>query len=458
MMRGVIRVMVLAVVCLASFGVLGDTIRLKDGRVFEGRVLKETRTSVEFEALVSNITTVMTFRKREIESIERGEVVVPARRDRAGTPERSRGRTTSRRPSASPGGDAVRYLEIPLEGTFGEDIAPEGVRDALDFAKKRKIEHVVFRLKSPGGYVWAANEIADVMSEFHEGLRYYCVIEEAISASIWVVFGCDEIFALPDARVGAAVVFSQDRTTGEAEVDAKMNSAIAGTLAARAHANGHSPEIVRAMVLQEAQVFAIREGEVYRFTDQLPDVGHEVLDTSQTVLTMTSDELVRYGVARPLADDGALGNALGHEGWTRFNNYGSASMRKAAQKLQKEKAELERLLGTVGPLVAAINSAIEEVNQYDPRMGSYSYYEDSGGFTSQSLREWRSRTETTIGAWERAIDGCQKLRYIMKKCEEHGVDFEDETGGGMKIDAIELEKQGRREIQWLRDNINRNSF
>jgi hypothetical protein len=451
------------IVFVLSLSAQADRLVLKDGRVLEGRVVKETRTSVEFEALISNISTVMTFSKRDIESIEKGEVPEKLTKKKAKSPSRERTtRTPVQRTREPVKQGAVRYLEIPIEGQFGVEIAPEGVRDTLDYAKKRGIEHVVFRLKSPGGFVWAAQEIAEVMEDEHEGLTYYAVIEQAISASIWVVFGCDEIFVLTSGRVGAAVVFTQDRTTGDAEVDAKMNSAIAGTLAARAIANGHSPEIVRAMVLQESSVYAVpNDDDGYVLTDQQPSVEHDVLDTRETVLTLTSEEAVRYGVARALADDEALGDVLGYAGWTRFSEYGSAAMRKAAESLEKDKSKLDKMLAAMKPLIRAVNRNHDEAQEKDPRNGSYMYYEDTGAFTTQSMKEWRDRTNRSIGAYRRAIDGSVQLRVLKQKCERYGIDFNTyfaTSQGEWSYDLIEFEARCQREIQWLEENVNRNSY
>ena len=43
------------------------------------------------------------------------------------------------------------YLEIPLDGRFGDQITARGLEDALSTARCLGAKHIVFTINSPGG-------------------------------------------------------------------------------------------------------------------------------------------------------------------------------------------------------------------------------------------------------------------------------------------------------------------
>jgi len=442
---------------LAAGAALGDRVVMKDGRVFEGTITKETRTSVVIDALVANIRTTLTLSKRDIDSIEKGAFTPPPpptpRREAPQRAERPRERERAA-PSAGP----TRYLVIPIEGTFGEDIGPEGVAETINFASRRGVEHIVFRIKSPGGYVWAAEEIADAMAAAPEDMTLIAYVEEAISASIWVVFGCDEVFMAPGSSVGAAVVFTQDTSTGAAEVDKKMNSALAAKLASMAEAHGRPGVFPRAMVLPEVEIYAVEtEGGGHDIVEERPRQreGVVTIDTRDSVLTLTAEEAIRWGVARPATSVEELGEALGLDGWTKHNNFGEAAMRRAGEALAGEIAEAKRVVERIPSTISFINSNIREAEAYNPEAHGYMYM-SSGQFTAESIRQWKQRTERCIGAWERVIKGARDLNALLKKAERYGIDV-SVAMGDFTMELQALADRAGREIDRLRENYNRTS-
>lgn len=447
---------------LAAGAALGDRVVMKDGRVFEGTITKETRTSVVIDALVANIRTTLTLSKRDIDSIEKGAFTPPPpptpRRETPRRAERPRERERAA-PSSAPSSGPTRYLVVPIEGTFGEDIGPEGVVETIDFAARRGVDHIVFRVKSPGGYVWAAEEIADAMADAPEDMTLIAYVEEAISASIWVVFGCDEVFMAPGSSVGAAVVFTQDNTTGAAEVDKKMNSALAAKLAAMAEAHGRPGVFPRAMVLPEVEVYAVEtEDGGHEIVEERPKrrEGVVTIDTRDKVLTLTADEAIRWGVARPATSVEELGEALGLDGWTKHNDFGEAAMRRAGEALAGELAEAKGVVEQIPSTIRFINSNIREAEANDPEAHGYMYM-SSGQFTAESIRQWKQRTERCIGAWERVIKGARDLNSLLKKAERYGIDV-SVAMGDFTMELQSLADRAGREIDRLRENYNRTSY
>jgi ClpP class serine protease len=104
------------------------------------------------------------------------------------------------------------FLIVPLKGEFGTDIYPLGVINAMDWCVKNKVPQIVFVIDSPGGYVWAAEYMAEKMAEKDAALKFTMVIDSAISASIWPAFASDRWFVTPAAIFGGAVVYSVSDT------------------------------------------------------------------------------------------------------------------------------------------------------------------------------------------------------------------------------------------------------
>lgn len=289
-----------------------DTIILTNGKMYTGTILSETDEFVEFDTKISNIPTRMKIEREDIRSIVR---------DHRGW------NGTNDKPDETPGqieenGSGVRVMEIPLVGTFGQDILPIGFQGSLDYARRNKIKHIVLRIDSPGGQVWAARSILQMIEANRSQFEFQALIEHSISAAIWPTFACDTIHMAPRGEFGGAVAFRQS-SLGNVEVDAKMNSILAAEIVTIAESLGHDGDVVRAMMLMESELYAQTSGRrviLKGFRDAGSSEQGEQIDGPTTVLTLTTKEAVRLGVAKPLrsASLDALFQALGFEEWNEI--------------------------------------------------------------------------------------------------------------------------------------------
>ena len=193
------------------------------------------------------------------------------------------------------------------------------------------------------------------------------------------MFECDTISMAPGSDFGGAVVFSQT-STGEVEVDKKMNSILAAKLASSAEAKGHDPVIVRAMMLSESEVWKFRRAGTsmpWRLTDikanaTAPGMEYELVDTDQQIMTLTQREAADLGVAIALADDslesvvtsvnlgmwddaGTFGTETAEE-WNRKSDRLRDRIQTTASALMIEAARMNNA-GTVGSVGLAVNVA-----------------------------------------------------------------------------------------------------
>lgn len=451
---------------LAAGGFAGvcraDVVEMTDGRRFEGRITAERTYDVVIDTMVNKIRLNMTLQRSDIRTVTRsalpdGFFDKPAKEagdSKAKTePKEKAPRPAPAAPShaAAPNevkpapGEPVRnapapraegitagtYLEVPLEGEFGRDIYPKGVEAALALAVQRGVQHVVFRIHSPGGEVWAARKIMEVLKKYDGKVTTHAFIEEAMSASIWVVFACDEVEIAPAGVVGAAVVFHGSASTGAAAVDEKMNSALAGELSAVAERHGRDPAVVRAMMIPEAELYEWEDakGRVHVSGDRpaTPPSGMRVLSSASDVLTLTANEASRIGLATQLdADDSAqIGAAEAIDQWAVLENAGALAMQKACKQSALARADLER---TGERLHKAVVQAVES----DPTRFTYKA-SSSGIMTPDSQRRWTELTDKALTAWADAKRALVQFKQEQTKAAE--LDME---GLAEKIDAAEL--------------------
>lgn len=333
-----------------------DTVVLKNGTVHYGTIVEETPRSVKIHTILSNIETTLEFPKSQIRtySIEAGTRIDQMQPK---APEPAAASTDKPHADAEPAAPTdvnkrpgvPLVLEVPLVGTFGEDIYPKSIAVALDWAANHGVTDIVFRLNSPGGEIWAAQRIVEIMDRHADQFRYHALVERGISASIWPTFACATISMPPGATLGGAVVYKID--TGSAEVDMKMNSILSAELSARAERNGHDPAVVRAMMTSESELYAWRPAhsdEVWHLTDS-HDIAYfqekqreiEVVDTKTSILTLTADQATSLGIAGAPEDAtlGALARTLEFDEFDdagKFGNEASDEWTEKCSTLRKE--------------------------------------------------------------------------------------------------------------------------
>lgn len=259
-------------------------------------------------------------------------------------------------------------VRVPIEGEIGGDVLASGVQGALRRAGKLGATDIVFIIDSPGGRVADARAIRSVLAEHDPSFEYHAIVSSAISASVWILASCDTIHALPGSRAGGAVVYQHGRSSGSVEVDAKLNSVLCAEVVAAAEQKGHPAALFEAMMLVERELHAWSDGEGSQRVScsrSAAAPGARTLDTDETVLTLTSDQMVELGLAHPLAADGlgALADALG-VAWRELPRVGEAEMLRAAndlKRIERERERAERSMKQASEKAAATAQRIEQI-------------------------------------------------------------------------------------------------
>lgn len=420
----------LALCCTQS---RSDIVTLKDGTTYEGTVVSENRAQVVLEIIIANIKSIKTFPRYKVRSIEyepaEGEEqedenpaeIEPAQRpvEKETQVEDDSGSTA--RPSVEERRAAVRnrvlFMVIPIEGTIGIETNATGLRNALTQAKRKKAKHIVFTIDSGGGLVYDAVESLGVLKEFDNDFEYHAVVEEgAISAASIYVAAADKIWVRPGSRVGGAVAYTTDNTSGAAEVDAKFNSIWAAEVASRAQSKGHPPEIFRAMVEPGAEVWFDEDGKVY--PSRPSSQGAQQIDNATTILTIRADQMIEIGMAKEFTGElSELGDLLDIASWYEMRGVGQRAMLAAG----KERVELQEKFEDA---IKVFRDSLKDYEQDNPRAYSdYRVYVQRDGSRipdGPSLQRWRERCNRSIRHCDVMLAALTRVAEVNKRADKIG--------------------------------------
>lgn len=454
----------LIVSVLASIGghAGADTFTLTDGRVLIGTVVKYDDSTLWIDTSIAGIRSTIPIERYRIAKHEKNDLTAEdgLKPKKVREPRKEESAQAANRSAES-------FGVVELVGVVGEDIFAEPIGDALSTLLQNNITTAVLLIDTPGGFVDEAKSINETLARYAGRMRLVAVVKNAISAGIWPTFACHDIFILPDGTFGGAVAYARNTSTGSFEVDAKFNSINAAEIGAVASLRGHSPDVVRAMTLTNAELYLVtsEDGNSY-VSGRRPSepVNYEVLDTDSTVVTFGAHDAARIGLAtllqhgiQDLPNQLELAHNAGASDRAKAIQYRFVSARNREIRRQQEEAErIQRyrkdLLTAIPALADALNAAVQEAESLDPNR--YSYPLDiTGRFTPDSRRNWRSRTDKAVSAWYRVGEIGISLRDAINDAER----LEVSTSGLNSIDAKRFIDMANRRIAELRANWGRNA-
>lgn len=178
------------------------------------------------------------------------------------------------------------------------------VKSALDYYKRNKPAFIILELNTPGGEVFAAQQISDALKNFdiQEGVPVVAYVNNwAISAGAMLAYSCRFIAVVKDGSMGAAEPITQDAAGKMEAASEKVNSAIRTDFANRARFFDRNPLLAESMVDKDL-ILVMRHGRVtkldnenqIRSTGPDPDV---VISPKGKLLTLDAQQMMEYGVA-----------------------------------------------------------------------------------------------------------------------------------------------------------------
>ena len=164
-----------------------------------------------------------------------------------------------------------------IDGDIDLGLAPYVSRVVSD-AEKDNAVAIIFKINTFGGRVDAATQIKDAIIST-DLLTIAFINNRAISAGALIALSCKKIVMVPGSLIGAATVVNE---TGE-KVGEKYQSYMRSEMRSTAEKNGRRVDIAEGMVDERVVV--------------------EGIDDSTRLITLTSTEALKYGIADTLLKD-----------------------------------------------------------------------------------------------------------------------------------------------------------
>ena len=231
--------------------------------------------------------------------------------------------------------DLEFYIEVPMidnkeleDYGVGRNITAEAIINSVRYAGNHPdIHHVVFTMDTGGGALHHAEAMEDIIEEHHENTEFHIVVQNAISAGIWTAFSCDTIFMCKAGTIGGATAYFK---VGDTAIVAGDIPWIAGRLELTAKRNGYPPELIKPLMLMDSELhYWTKPGGEKVLSNKAPAnqssvQGYRFLDRKNTVLTLTSQDAIEIGIAKPIEafDASLVGKKIGVKNWTLGNRYG----------------------------------------------------------------------------------------------------------------------------------------
>jgi hypothetical protein len=303
-----------------------DKVRLKNGQVLEGTVVREDSGLVWFKTRIGSIEETKVFGKNEIDRIERDtpaaapkpEAPKPDAPQPEGAPAAAAPAAPEPEAGAAPARVGTPRVAIISLGE-GNDKNMVGIYFTADSLKRLipalEAEHVnvvVFRVNSGGGLALELQPLSDVIQyEYKPRFRVAAWIESAISAAAMTSHCIEEIYMMKQGNYGGCTMFRPDgQGGGIAAKDRELQEVLYQMEKISARGN-HPKEIMRSMQIMEPLSCTIDErGEVHWYNNL---EGDYIVNPKERVLTFNAVDAVKYKFARGIADTyEELGKAMGY--------------------------------------------------------------------------------------------------------------------------------------------------
>jgi membrane-bound serine protease (ClpP class) len=178
-------------------------------------------------------------------------------------------------------GTSAQVLIIPIEGAIEPGLG-HFLDRVIDEAEENGVTTIILDINTPGGRLDTVLEMRDTILDTDIPVIAF-VNREAFSAGALITIASDEIWMTPGAVFGAATPI--DGATGETASE-KTISAVRSVFHATAEEQGRDPLIAEAMVD--------------------PSVTIEGLDSSTSLLTLTTEQALEYDYSDGAAANGTV--------------------------------------------------------------------------------------------------------------------------------------------------------
>ena len=431
------RLCALAVLAMMVSVSLGDTLTTKDGRVFDGVVVRRGGAGVVFEVKKYGATMRMTFAPADVASIREGPVADSPPRipepDVASAP----GSADSAPEDPLPPPPSIvehtgpTFCVVPMRGQVGKDLVASVLDQALADAVKRKPTVIVLEMDSPGGLIREVEPLVQAIRKYRD-TRTVLVVHHAISAAAITGLSVPEIYMTSNSIFGAATAFRATPDGTPQDIEEKMRSVWRAVARNSAEQGGHSTLLASAMI--DAKYDLHFETGHDGKKEIVEGSGGDMVVRQGSLLAMTAPEAYACGLAAGTIDDFAtLGKLLRVGKWTHLDCYAPALMehrQKASAQAQKDFDRWD----------AEYQQDMKDARESDPSQFKYQAYRD-GSMTPESRKQCQERAVPCLKALTAAGRDLDKMAALSERFPQFLTGVDDIR---KKKDAIESMKSALR--------------
>jgi hypothetical protein len=281
-----------------------DKLHLKDGRVLDGKVVREGKGFIFFKVKVGSVESEQLFTEDQISKIDRDDPK-PKTDENIKKDEDAKKTDAKADEAKHTGATRVCILNFgppsdwqgTVENMVGREISVAAFRKVVPLLEKAKVDVVVIRINSGGGLSLEMPRFQDLFEkEYKPKFRTVAWIESAISAAAMSPWTIEEYYFLPQGNMGACTEFNMGNM--KASTGIKLEEVLLRMEKASAWGK-KDPRIMRAMEIQEPLSVDVDEnGEVHWRQDEQ---GQVVLNPKGQVFTINANDAVKYKFAKGIA-------------------------------------------------------------------------------------------------------------------------------------------------------------
>lgn len=305
---------------LATGPALADTLRLKDGRVYEGKLVSRDAQKVVFRIVKTNMSYTQEFAAAEVAAVDEGGATTAAPAEAPKEKQSTEKKTAAPHPIETRAGRGAPYYVLPIRGTFGLEVSNAVVNECLHTARELGAKVVVLEIESPGGRVSELKALLDTLDRYSD-LRIVAFVKDAKSAAAIFAMSCREIVMADRAQIGAATPFTIGPDGTPQNIEAKFESALRADFRAAVERGQHNPLLAEGMVRDDLELGLQLTPEGGKRV--VEGHGDRVLKKRGEILTLTTQQAIECGLA--LGNSARLSDSrkwLGLDAWFDLTDHG----------------------------------------------------------------------------------------------------------------------------------------
>jgi len=275
-----------------------DKIVLKDGRVIEGEIVRETDDVIWVNMGIAT----PSFAKSDIVEIKRAS-------DEPVTDQAVKKKDKNKIPPDNDPPGTFRGVVITAEGMVGRQMAAQPLKEIIPWLEENGVDIVIYKVNSGGGFTFEVERLSQMLhNEYKPRFITAAWIRSAISAASMTSHTLEDIYFFPEGNYGSAVEFSGagESTEQRDERDHEQNLYSAEHVSDRGNKDY---VIMKAMQMQsplsytkdpdtgevtwydslEGEVILNRENDVFSFTAQQAEASGFSAGTAGTLEQLTAE-------------------------------------------------------------------------------------------------------------------------------------------------------------------------